>query len=367
MILHLRLDTLLAAHESQDDLPDLPDDPFPAHASGIMESDDMTGRMIGRYRILEKIEEGGCGVVYVAEQTEPTIRRVALKLIRQGMNTRAGVARFETERQALALMSHPNIAAVLDGGSTEEGRPFLVMELVTGEKITDHCDRLQLSTRERIHIFIQVCQAVQHSHEKGIVHRDIKPSNILVTMHDGVAVPKIIDFGIAKTIGDQVPTNMTPETIMNDFSGTPAYMSPEQEERGEQAADGRTDVYSLGVLLYELLTGSPPFDAEEMLGAGYEQMLRIIREKVPPLPSKRLGMLSAALLESVAQARRSDPPHLINTVRGDLDRIAMKCLEKSRMQRYGSPGDLAADVLRHLEGRPIIARLPRSSGGTGFC
>src|ERR1041385_2927257 len=243
---------------------------------------------IGRYKILQRIGEGGCGVVYMAEQEEPVRRRVALKVIKLGMDTRSVIARFEAERQALALMEHPNIAKVLDAGATETGRPFFVMELVRGTRITDYCDQNKLSTGERVDLFIQVCRAIQHAHQKGIIHRDIKPSNILVTLHDGVPVPKVIDFGIAKATQGRL-TDQTVYTAFEQFIGTPAYMSPEQAEMSGLDVDTRSDIYALGVLLYELLTGKTPFDAKELLAAGLDEMRRTIREVEPDRKSTRLN------------------------------------------------------------------------------
>lgn len=323
--------------------------------------DEFIGRMIGRYKLVEKIGEGGCGVVYVAQQTEPVRRLVALKLIKLGMDTTAVIARFEAERQALALMDHPNIAKVLDGGTTDTGRPYFVMELVRGMRITEHCDQQKLNTTERVKLFVQVCQAVQHAHQKGIIHRDIKPSNVFVTLHDGLAVTKVIDFGIAKAIGNESLTDKTVYTALDQFIGTPAYMSPEQATRSGLDIDTRTDIYSLGVLLYELLTGRTPFDTKTLLESGFEHMLRIIREQEPPRPSNRLSTLAAAEMTGVAQARQSEPPRLIHAIRGDLDWIAMKCLEKDRKRRYETANGLAADIRRHLENEPIIARPPSAT------
>ena len=324
-------------------------------------SDHGQKEFIGRYKILEKIGEGGCGVVYVAEQQEPVRRRVALKVIKLGMDTRSVVARFEAERQALALMDHPNIAKVLDGGATETGRPFFVMELVRGIKITDYCDQNNLSTEERLKLFIQVCHAIQHAHQKGIIHRDIKPSNILVTLHDGVPVPKVIDFGIAKATTDQRLTDKTVYTALEQFVGTPAYMSPEQAERSGLDIDTRSDTYALGVLLYELLTGYTPFDAKTLQQAGLDQMRRIIREQEPARPSTRLSTMTNADLNAVATRRRSEPPKLIHLVRGDLDWIVMKCLEKDRTRRYETANGLAADLQRHLSNEPVTARPPSTA------
>src|SRR2546428_596102 len=250
-------------------------------------SEQGPGTMIGRYKLLEKVGEGGFGTVYVAEQREPVKRRVALKIIKLGMDTKQVIARFEAERQALALMDHPNIAKVLEAGATDTGRPYFVMELVRGIKITDYCDQNNLSIRQRLDLFISVCQAIQHAHQKGIIHRDIKPSNILVTLHDGVPVPKVIDFGIAKATQGEL-TDKTVYTQLQEFIGTPAYMSPEQAEMTGLDIDTRADIYSLRVLLYELLTGKTPFDSQELLEAGLEQMRRTIREKEPLRPSTRL-------------------------------------------------------------------------------
>src|SRR5882672_5413448 len=293
--LRQRLEILLAAH----DLPDesLGDDAGPPTVKATMKleiaeepADETGGQTLGRYKLLEKVGEGGCGVVYVAEQTKPVRRRVALKVIKLGMDTKQVVARFEAERQALAMMDHPNIAKVLDAGTTDVGRPFFVMELVRGIKITDYCDQANLTTKERLDLFIKVCQAIQHAHQKGIIHRDIKPSNILVTLHDGVPVPKVIDFGIAKATEGRLTDN-TVYTQLHQFIGTPAYMSPEQAEMSGLDIDTRSDIYSLGVLLYELLAGSTPFDAQELISLGIEAMRRTIRETEPMRPSTKLATL----------------------------------------------------------------------------
>jgi serine/threonine protein kinase/tetratricopeptide (TPR) repeat protein len=319
---------------------------------------EKAGDRIGRYKLLQQIGEGGCGVVYMAEQEESVRRRVAVKVIKLGMDTRRVVARFEAERQALALMDHPNIAKVLDAGATETGRPYFVMELVRGIKITDYCDENGLSTRQRLDLFIQVCQAIQHAHQKGIIHRDIKPSNILVADHDGVPVPKVIDFGVAKATTDQRLTDKTLFTAFEQFIGTPAYMSPEQAKLSGLDIDTRTDIYSLGVLLYELLTGKTPLDQKELLAAGLDEMRRTIREKEPARPSTRLSTMVGDELTTTAKRRQSEPVKLIHQVRGDLDWIVMKCLEKDRARRYETANGLAMDVQRHLADEPVVARPP---------
>ena len=315
------------------------------------------GSIIGRYKLLEKIGEGGFGVVWAAAQKKPVKRRVALKIIKLGMDTRQVVARFEAERQALAMMDHPNIAKVFDAGATETGRPYFVMELVRGIPITKYCDQVKLSTKDRLDLFIKVCNAVQHAHQKGIIHRDIKPSNILITLHDGVPVPRIIDFGIAKATQQEL-TEMTIYTQHNQFIGTPAYMSPEQAEMSGLDIDTRSDIYSLGVLLYELLTGRTPFDEKELMQSGIDEMRKIIREQEPQRPSTKFATLQIQEQSTTAARHSTDSPRLISLLRGDLDWIVMKCLEKDRTRRYETANGLAMDVIRHLSNEPVIARPP---------
>jgi serine/threonine protein kinase/tetratricopeptide (TPR) repeat protein len=320
---------------------------------------EKAGDRIGRYKLLQQIGEGGCGLVYMAEQEEPVRRRVALKVIKLGMDTKQVIARFEAERQALAMMDHPNIAKVLDAGTSESGRPYFVMELVKGIKITDYCDEHNLSTKERLELFMQVCHAVQHAHQKGIIHRDLKPSNILVARPDpdSRGVPKVIDFGIAKATQGRL-TDQTLFTAFEQFIGTPAYMSPEQAEFTMQDVDTRTDIYSLGVLLYELLTGKTPFDAQELLASGLDTMRRTIREQEPERPSTRLSTMLADELTTTAKHRHTDSAKLIHALRGDLDWIVMKCLEKDRARRYETANGVASDVQRHLNCEPVVARPP---------
>jgi serine/threonine protein kinase len=333
--------------------------PPPASDGAAQDSsvDEYVGTCIGSFKLLQRIGEGGCGVVYMAEQGQPVRRKVAVKVIKPGMDTKSVMARFDAERQALALMDHPNIARVLDAGATENGRPYFVMELVRGTKITEYCDQRNLDTRQRLELFIQVCHAVQHAHQKGIIHRDLKPSNILVTLHDGVAVPKVIDFGIAKAMH----TKLTEQTLFTPYQqliGTPAYMSPEQAEMSGLDVDTRTDIYALGVLLYELLTGRTPFDGTELIRSGLDEMRRTLREKEPQRPSTILTTLHGTELKATAAHRHEEPPHLISFLKGDLDWIVMKTLEKDRARRYETANGLAADVLRFLNNEPVVARPP---------
>jgi eukaryotic-like serine/threonine-protein kinase len=389
-VLRQRLEALLAAHDAEDSLlaepcsrrGDEADVPEVRDVATIKldipdVQDEAVGQTLGRYKLLERVGEGGCGVVYVAEQTQPVRRRVALKVIKLGMDTKQVVARFEAERQALAMMDHPNIAKVLDAGTTEVGRPFFVMELVRGIRITDYCDQANLTTKERLDLFIKVCQAIQHAHQKGIIHRDIKPSNILVTLHDGVPVPKVIDFGIAKATEGRL-TDATVYTQLHQFIGTPAYMSPEQAEMSGLDIDTRSDIYSLGVLLYELLAGSTPFDAKELMASGIDAMRKTIREKEPVRPSTKLSQTLVAAnvssLNSPAAGKptteeevRADSRRLlrvketIHQLKGDLDWIVMKCLEKDRQRRYETANGLAADLKRHLTNEPVAARPPSTA------
>ena len=296
-------------------------------------------------------------MVYMAEQELPVRRRVALKVIKLGMDTKSVIARFEAEQQALALMDHPNIARVLDAGATQSGRPFFVMELVHGVRLTDFCDENRFNTKQRLELFIQVCRAIQHAHQKGIIHRDIKPSNILVTQHDGVPVPKVIDFGIAKAMEEKL-TDKTPFTMQGLFIGTPAYMSPEQTQLNGLDVDTRSDIYSLGVLLYELLTGKTPFDQKELMAAGLDEMRRTLCEQEPRKPSAKLNLLPDAELTVTAQRRRMEPPKLRSELQGDLDWVVMKALEKDRSRRYQTANGLALDVQRHLDNEPVFARPP---------
>ncbi|HEY7088786.1 MAG TPA: protein kinase [Tepidisphaeraceae bacterium] len=340
--LRLEVEAFLAAAEKSDAFVESSD------------FDERVGSLVGRYKLLEQIGEGGFGVVFMAEQEQPIRRRVALKIIKLGMDTHQVIARFEAERQALAIMDHPNIAKVLDAGATDSGRRFFAMELVKGIPITRYCDEKKHSTRDRLELFVSVCSAVQHAHQKGIIHRDLKPTNVLVTMHDDKAVAKVIDFGVAKATG----TNLTEKTLFTEFRqmiGTPAYMSPEQAQMSGLDIDTRSDIYSLGVLLYELLTGTTPFDARSLMSAAFEEMRRIISEVDPPAPSVRLTTMTETL-PSAAANRSTDPRKLGTMVRGELDWIVMRCLEKDRSRRYQTASALAEDVQHYLADLPVQAR-----------
>ena len=319
--------------------------------------DEQIGGRVGRYLLVQKLGEGGCGTVYLAEQEEPVRRQVALKVIKQGMDTKSVIARFEAERQALARMDHPNIARVLDAGATVRGRPYFVMEVVSGRRITTYCDEHNLAIDQRLKLFILTCYAIQHAHQKGIIHRDIKPSNILVTVRDGVATPKVIDFGIAKATEGRL-TDHTLHTAAEQFVGTPAYMSPEQAGTSGLDIDTRSDIYSLGVLLYELLTGRTPFDSRALMESGWEEMRRTLREKEPPLPSALLASLPGPERTQTARQRQADPAKLTAEIKGDLDWIVMKALEKDRDRRYETANGLAMDVWRCLNNEPVLARPP---------
>jgi serine/threonine protein kinase len=325
------------------------------------------GSMIGGFKILQLIGEGGFGNVYMAQQTHPVKRKVALKIVKPGMDSKQVIGRFESERQALAMMDHPNIARVFDAGTTGTGRPYFVMELVKGVPITEYCDTAQLGMRERLELFVHVCHAVQHAHHKGIVHRDLKPSNVLVTLHDDQAVVKVIDFGIAKAMNQDL-TDQTVFTEFKQFIGTPEYMSPEQAAMSGLDVDSRTDIYSLGVLLYELMTGSTPLSSETLRSAGMAEIQRIIKEEEPPRPSTRVGTAGAkattvsggktTTAEQIAKFRRTDPASLRRLLAGDVDWIVMKAMEKDRSRRYETASALADDIRRYLSNEPILARPP---------
>ena len=319
-------------------------------------ADGQVGRMIGSYKLLQEIGEGGFGVVYMAEQIEPIRRKVALKIVKPGMDSKDVVARFEAERQALALMEHPNIAKVLDGGVTEFGRPYFVMELVKGVPLTDFCDKNKLSTIERIDLFLTVCMAIDHAHRKGIIHRDIKPSNIMVTLHDGKPVCKVIDFGVSKALTQQL-TEKTLFTAYGQMVGTPTYMSPEQAEMSGLDIDTRSDVYSLGVVLYELLTGTTPLAKQEVKSATYDELQRLIKEEEAQRPSTRISTLGAEATVN-ATNRSTDKRKLSQQLSGDIDWIVIKALEKDRKRRYESAKALADDLQRHMKQEAVLARPP---------
>jgi tetratricopeptide (TPR) repeat protein len=351
--LRAEVDSMLAGHEESRTAPTSMKGVETVAAAPREE----VGQMLGRYKLLEPIGEGGFGTVWAAEQREPIRRRVAIKVIKLGMDTKQVIARFEAERQALAMMDHPNIAKVLDAGCTETGRPYFVMELVKGVPILEYCDTERLDARSRLDLFTKVCHAIQHAHQKGIIHRDIKPNNVLITLHDGMPVPKVIDFGIAKATNQEL-TEKTLYTQHRQMMGTPAYMSPEQAEMSGLDIDTRSDIYALGVLLYELLTGTTPFDSDELMSKGFAEMMRIIREVEPHKPSTRLISLGDSGTRTAQLRHAVDPKKLSLAFRGDLDWIVMKCLEKDRTRRYETASGLAADIERHLNDEPVTAGAP---------
>jgi hypothetical protein len=356
--LRANVEALLRAHATDPDFLEEPAGP-PATAAAaptVSAAPEAAGLLIaGRYRLLEPIGEGGMGAVWMAQQTEPVRRLVAVKFIKPGMDSKQVLARFEAERQALALMDHPNIAKVLDAGAAPGGRPFFVMELVKGVPITQYCDEQRLTPRQRLELFVPVCHAVQHAHQKGVIHRDLKPSNILVALYDDRPVPKVIDFGVAKAAGQRL-TDQTLHTGLGAVVGTVEYMSPEQATFNQLDIDTRSDVYALGVLLYELLAGSPPFINRELGQAGVLDMLRVIREREPSKPSARLS--TAAVLPTLAANRGTEPARLTKLLRGELDWIVMKALEKERGRRYETASAFAADVQRYLADEPVLACPP---------
>jgi serine/threonine protein kinase/tetratricopeptide (TPR) repeat protein len=352
-----RVEALLRVHEEEHSFLQTPTERERVTIEGL--GGESPGTQVGPYQLLEQIGEGGFGVVFLAEQQHPVRRQLALKIVKPGMDTRQVVARFEAERQALALMDHPHIARVLDGGETTSGRPYFVMELFRGLPLTRYCDEHRLTPRERLALFVPVCQAVQHAHQKGVIHRDLKPSNVLVAAADGQPVPKVIDFGVAKALREQ----LTERTLVTGFGavvGTLEYMSPEQAEFRAPDVDTRADIYSLGVLLYELLTGTTPLTKERMKEAALTDVLRAIREEEPPKPSVRLSE-AKDVLASVAAQRGREPVRLIKEVRGDLDWVVMKCLEKDRTRRYETASGLARDISRYLNDEPVEASPPSAA------
>jgi len=356
--LRRRVEELLKLHASEDFILDeIIDAPLDESAADSASNEDREGGVIGNYELIRQLGEGGMGVVYLAQQLQPVQRNVAVKIIKAGMDTREVIARFEVERQALAMMDHPCITKVFDAGATAAGRPYFVMEMVSGQSITRYCDENQLSLPERFELFIQVCHAVQHAHQKGVIHRDIKPTNVLITVRDGQPVPKIIDFGIAKATHQRL-TEATPHTDYAAIMGTPEYMSPEQSNMGGTDIDTRSDIYSLGVLLYELLAGETPFDGKQLRRKNYHQIREILQTRIPELPSVRLAKCDDEAIRRLCANRRTDARALCRMVRGDLDWITMKCLSKDRARRYETAADLAREVRRYLTGEPVEAAAP---------
>ena len=358
--LKARVEALLHSHRAAGSF--LHDQPLvgqPSDPGELSPQAEGPGTLIGSYKLLERIGEGGFGVVYMAEQQKPVRRKVALKIVKPGMDTRQVIARFEAERQALAIMDHANIAKVLDGGVSPLGRPYFVMDLIKGVPVTDFCDHNQLPPRRRLELFITVCHAVQHAHQKGIIHRDLKPSNVLITQHDTTPVVKIIDFGVAKALG-QVLTDKTLFTGFAQMLGTPLYMSPEQAGQSGLDVDTRSDIYSLGVLLYELLTGTTPFDSERFKTATFDEIRRIIREEEPLKPSSRLSA-TRETLKSISAQRQTEPAKLTKLLKGDIDWIVMKALEKDRTRRYETANAFAEDMEHFPSGEPVKARPPSTS------
>ena len=351
--LRARVEVLLRAHASEEFLASPPVEPAVTADQPLTEG---PGTVIGPYKLREQVGEGGMGIVFVADQERPVRRKVALKVIKAGMDTKEVVARFSAERQALAMMDHPNIAKVFDAGCTTSQRPYFVMELVRGIPITEYCDKKKLTIEQRLRLFIQVCEAIQHAHQKGIIHRDIKPSNVMVTEHDGRPVPKVIDFGVAKATNQRL-TEQTIYTRFQQIIGTPMYMSPEQAELSGLDVDTRSDVYALGVLLYELITGVPPFEKELFERATYDEIRRIIRDREPPTPSVRLTSLGDSAT-TISRDRGTDLERLRRQVQGDLDWVVFKAMEKDRTRRYQSPTSLAEDVRRYLNDEIVEARSP---------
>jgi eukaryotic-like serine/threonine-protein kinase len=350
-----RLEEMLEIQRDADEFfelqPEVVEEP-----AGADEQEMGVDARIGPYRLIDRLGSGGCGVVYLAEQQTPVKRKVALKIIRVGMDTEHVIARFALEREALALMEHPNIARVLDAGATASGRPYFVMELVDGERITDFCNRKRLPLRKRLELFILVCEAIQHAHQKGVIHRDIKPSNVIVSEHDGRVVPKVIDFGIAKATAGGTDAEAT-ATQSGQFIGTPAYMSPEQAAGGSDV-DTRSDIFSLGILLYELLAGCTPLDPEQFKNRGTDEIRHIIEDEETGTPSTRLRKIPEAEIREIAGQRDTDPQRLPALLAGDLDWIVMKAIEKDRQRRYETADGLAKDVRRYLSEQPVLARPP---------